>query len=115
MATDNPADRLAQGSRHSTLGPPVLFAAAVVLAFAALGVSVATLERNLALAVMSTLLFVLAAFIALGAWVLRARLSGAAVTYWDVAGALLLIGIGAGVLIDADQLVQLFGAAPRKP
>jgi putative Mn2+ efflux pump MntP len=115
MATENPAKRLAQGSRHSTLGPPILFAAALVLAFAALGVTMIILEKSLAFAVMSTLLFALAAVIALAAWALRARFSGAAVTYWDVAGALLLIGIGAGVLIDADQLVRLVEVAPRKP
>jgi Na+-driven multidrug efflux pump len=109
MAITHPAKRFTR--YRSRVGPPAIFAAAVVTAFATLALAAATLPRELVLPLTSVLLFVLAGAVALVAW-RRGRPSpqAAHVTYWDVAGALTFIGICAGALVDPDQMVRLLEA-----
>ncbi len=55
---------------------------------------------------MATLLFGLAALAALVAWS-RGATGRHRLTYWDTAGALTFIGIGAAALIDPEQMLRL--------
>jgi hypothetical protein len=66
-------------------------------------VLVGPLPNHLLMPAVATLLFVLAMVFALVAWV-RCSTDEYDVTYWDVAGAVVLIGIGASVLIEPEQL-----------
>jgi len=61
------------------------------------------LPNHLLMPAVTTLLFVLALVFALVAWV-RCSTDEYDVTYWDVAGVIVLIGIGASVMIDPEQL-----------
>ena len=103
IAISGPAKRSAHRSRLADLGPPVTFAATVLAAFAAM----ALLPGNWVMPAISTLFLVLAALIALVAWLLGPSFEHGTVSYWDVAGALTLFGIFAGALIDPDQLLRL--------
>jgi len=89
-------------------GPRVTFLAT----FAAIGVlmSAGLIPSNLLMPAIATLLFVLAAVFALVAWI-RCSTDEYRVTFWDVAGAVALIGIGAAALVDPDQLVRLVAGA----
>ena len=81
----------------------------VVAALAARAISVAAL-----LPVISTSLFVAAAVLAAIGWPQRKSRQQTSVTYWDVACALILIGIGAAALVDPEQLVNVT-MGPRTP
>ena len=56
----------------------------------------------------------MAAVAALAAWLRHAPRHGVKVTLWDVAGALVLIGCAAGMLTEAEHLVELFGPNPTR-
>lgn len=56
-----------------------------------------------------------AAVTALLAWRTGARRDSPTMTTWDVAGALALIGFGAGMISDATQVLQLFGLTSMLP
>ncbi len=99
--------RSAPGSSLADLGPPVTFAATVLATFAALVAATALLPGGLVMPAISTLFYVFAALVALVAWLLRQSSEHGTVSYWDVAGALTLCGIFAGILIDPDQLLRL--------
>jgi hypothetical protein len=96
------------GERWEGFGPHALFAGALLVA-AAGWAATESHATDLAEPLAVTLLFVLAA-----AATLMARRRGAAahdrVTYWDVAGALTLIGIGAATLIEPEQMLRLVEA-----
>ena len=109
MAVTHHVRPLSRGAE--SLGPPVLFAAALLLAAAALIVAEWRFTSDHTLPVVATLLFALAAIAVLLAF----RRDAAAphhLTYWDVAGALAFIGIGAAALIDPEQMLRLVAAAP---
>lgn len=106
MSTTDDAKRVAQRSGPGASGPTITFSAALLIAFAVLILATATLPKDFALAVISSLFFSLAALVALIAWVFRKE-DERTVSYWDVAGALTLFGICAGTLMDSDQLVRL--------
>jgi len=65
------------------------------------------LSPDLALPLTSTLLFVLAALIALVGWNRGPASDRNSITYRDVAGALTLIGIFAATLMDQDQMARI--------
>jgi hypothetical protein len=113
LAIINPAKRFAHRRNARTLGPPLIFAAAVLMASAPLAVSATMLPRDLAFAVSSGLLFVLAASVALFAVSRGRSRAGTDVTYWDVAGALILLGVCAAALVDPDHMVRLIEGAQR--
>jgi hypothetical protein len=107
MANLDHARRLAPQSRPGGFGPALTFGATVLLALCGLIVATAALPRDFALAATSSLFFVFAALVALVAWGIRDNGNQKFLSYWDVAGALTLIGICAATLMDSDQLVRL--------
>jgi hypothetical protein len=113
MAITNPTKPVAQRPPPRMLGPQALFATTTFATFAVLAGAITALPGDFALPVASTLLLVMAAVTALSAWFCDRGSDPGRVTYWDVAGALTLIGIGAATLGDPDQLVRIF-EAPRE-
>jgi hypothetical protein len=113
MSITNPMKPLAQRTQARTIGPEILFASAVILAFAVLAWATMALSRDWALPAVSTLLLVLAGAAALVAWLSERTADAGRVTYWDVAGALTLIGIGAAALVDPEQLARIVEAPHR--
>lgn len=106
MTTRNPPRNLAARRGAIAAGPQAAFVAAVLVACAPLAMSWRFLSPDLALPLTSTLLFVLAALIALVGWN-RGPASRDGITYRDVAGALTFIAIFAATLMDQDQVVRI--------
>jgi hypothetical protein len=98
-------------SRQESFGPQVMFAGALALAAATWIFAARNFAGDLILPLVATLLFALAAMATLLAWS-RAAAAPHRPTYWDVAGALTFIGIGAAALIDPEQMLRLVGSAP---
>jgi hypothetical protein len=88
-------------SRIETVGPRSAFLATTAATASLFLLN--PLPEHLLMPAITTLLFVLALVFALVAWV-RCSTDEYDVTYWDVAGAIVLIGIGASVLIEPEQL-----------
>ena len=94
----------------SEFGPALAFAAAVLIGFCAWVAATVAIPRDAVLPAIGVLFFVLAALAALGAWGLGQTHNHRTLSYWDVAGALTLLGICAGILTEPDQLVRLIEA-----
>src|SRR5262245_1902853 len=92
-------------------GPQWLFAGAVAAMAAAWIFASRSWGHDMTLPFVVTLIFGLAAIAAFVAW-RRGSMPRHRVTYWDVAGALTFIGMGAAVLIDPEQMVRLVAATP---
>jgi hypothetical protein len=90
-------------------GPQFGFAAATLGVFAAWTGAVHTLPSHYVMPIVATLLFILAALFSLVAW-RRGRQDPSNVTYWDVAGALTLIGLCATATIDGEQVQRIVAA-----
>jgi hypothetical protein len=106
---------LVRQAKRPARGPHIAFVGCVLLVFLALALSGRALPQDLVTPLIVTLLFGLAAFVTIAAVRKRRGPVPARLTYWDVAGALLLIGIGLSALIEPDQMVRLVegdGAAP---
>ena len=88
--------------------------AAVLTAFAAWALFAMTFPRDFVLPAISTLFFVLAALVALVAWCRGRPSEHDTLSYWDVAGALTLIGICAAALVDPHQMVRLVEGTHRE-
>jgi hypothetical protein len=114
MSITNPSKPVARQTHARTFGPQVLFGTAVAAAFAVLAGAVSALSSTLVLPVASTLLFVMAAAAALVGWLRDGGAETDRLTYWDVAGALTFVGIGAAALIDSEQLARIFDAPPNE-
>lgn len=114
MPITNPTKPVARQARAATFGPQALFGIAVVAAFAVLAGAVGALPGVLAAPAAATLLLAMAAAAALAGWLRGNRTDAARLTYWDVAGALTLVGIGAAALIDPEQLARVFDAPSRQ-
>lgn len=114
MSITNPSKPVVRQTRARTFGPQVLFGIAVAAAFAVLAGGVTALSSALVAPVASTLLLVMAAAAALAGWLRRNKADAARLTYWDVAGGLTLVGIGAAALVDPEQLTRLFDAPSRQ-
>ena len=100
--------------RSPTFGPQMLFGMTVFAVFAVLTGAITAVPADLLAPLASTMLLVAAAVAALAGWLRGRQADIAQVTYWDVAGALTLVGIGAATLVDPDQLVRVFDGAPRE-
>ena len=72
------------------------------------------LPADLVLTLASASLFVLAAAIAGLAWQQRSR-QHPGLSYWDVAGALTLIGICASALIEPEQMARVMIGTSQRP
>jgi hypothetical protein len=110
MSITNRSKPVTRLTRAPTFGPQVLFGIAVFAAFAVLAGAVTVLPNALVAPVASTLLLVMAVAAALIGWLREGGADVARVTYWDVAGALTLVGIGAAALVEPDQLARVFDA-----
>ena len=113
MAITDPRG-VARSAQAGVFGPAVVFAATVLTAFAALAVATAALPQDLVLPLISTLFLAAAAVVALLAWLRERAPDPFRLTYWDVAGALTLIGICAGALVDPEQMVRLVQGPARE-
>jgi drug/metabolite transporter (DMT)-like permease len=112
MAITNPAGHRARQTRR-TLRPEAIFFLAVLVAGAALALSPEIWSRDAALPLAAALLFAAAALVAQLAWQRTSPFPHEAVTYRDVAGALVLIGIFAGAMVEPDQMLRLMqGGVP---
>lgn len=89
-------------------GPRAAFLAAIAIAGSV--VAAGLVPNNLLMPAVRTLLFVLATMFALIAWV-RCSTDEYGAVSWDVAGAVVLVGIGAAALIEPNQLVSLITGA----
>ncbi len=86
-------------------GPRIAFLASAVGIAAVWILANGWLQRDLVIPAVSTLSFVLAAAFAILAWWRRAE-DPSQVTYGDVAGALVLVGLCAAATIEPDHLVR---------
>ena len=110
MAT---ARDLEQQSKWSERGPHFAFIGAVILAFGALAVSLRTLPQDFVTPAVVVLLFGLAAIVTVIARTSRRRVAATHLSYWDVAGALILIGICLSALVEPEQMLRLVEADNR--
>jgi hypothetical protein len=105
IAVRSPDSRLVQSRRLP--GPPLALGVVIAMAATAFVVGAQTLAPALLLPLVATLLFVLAAATALFASLRREPFKRRAMTYWDVAGLLTLIGVFATAAVEPDHLVAL--------
>lgn len=94
--------------RPST-GPVAVFAGAIVFSVAVLMAAAGASRPELALPAAVLLLFGFSAATAAFAWFAREPRRAPGLGYWDIAGALLLIGIALSVLVEPGQLARLPG------
>src|SRR5262249_60199376 len=100
-----PIERLRVGSPPSTSGPQIVFAGALVAAVGTAAVLGQSLSKDHVLPTVSTLLFVLAAAVALIAW--RRPPREPRPSYWDVARVLPFNGISAAAAIYPHQMLRM--------
>ena len=113
ITTTNPIERLRVRSPPSTSGPHIILAGALAAAVATAAVLDQSLSKDHVLPGVSTLLFALAAAVALIAW--RRPTRGPRLCYWDVAGVLTFIGICVAAAIEPDQMVRLVAGTDHSP
>jgi hypothetical protein len=101
------------GSPPSTSGPQLVFVGALAAAVATAVVLAQSLSKDHVLPTVSTLLFLMAAAVALVAW--RHPTRGPHLSYWDVAGVLTFIGIFVAAAIEPDQMVRLVAGTGHSP
>jgi drug/metabolite transporter (DMT)-like permease len=109
------AHDLARQDKRPARGPQVAFIASVLAIFGILMVSGRALPPDLVTPVIVSLLFGLAAIVAIAAWRNPRRLTATQLNYWDVAGALVLIGMALSALIEPEQMVRLVEGDHRDP
>ena len=93
-------------SKQGVLGPHLGFFAAILAGVAVWGLSRATLQADLVMPLVSSVLLALAASFGAIAW-WRGWMDPNGVTYRDVAGALTLIGLCAAATIEPDQMLRI--------
>jgi hypothetical protein len=113
MTITNPIRGLQTRSAPSTSGPNIVFVGALTAVVTAAAVLDQSLPRDQLVPMISTMLFALAAGVALIAW-LR-PIPSRCPSYWDVAGGLTFIGICIAALIEPEQMVRLVTEVDRKP
>jgi hypothetical protein len=94
-------------------GPRTAFLASVLAIGGTWLLAQALLPRDLVVPAVSTITFGLAAAIAGVAW-WQQRAQSDDVTYWDVAGAVTLIGICTAALIGPEQMVRIVAGTPNE-
>lgn len=92
--------------QQSSLGPSLAFLVAVAATVAVAVIAARALHWDYVLPLISTALFILAAIAAALGW-RRRKGQQASLTYWDVAGAMTLIGIFAAALVEPEQLMRV--------
>jgi hypothetical protein len=107
MAFVNQAKQARKTGGPGTSGPVLIFTGSVAIALMALAVAGTAMPRDFALATVSTVFFAIAALVALFAWRAHKPQTRDTLSYWDVAGALTLIGICAAAFLDSDQIIRL--------
>jgi uncharacterized membrane protein len=113
MSITNPSKRYSPTRSAWVSAPAIVFVLALLACLAASAFAISTQSRDVVMPLVSTLFFILAGLIALLAWTYHRASSQNQVTYWDVAGALVLIGICVSATIEPDQLVRLLERNPR--
>jgi heme A synthase len=113
MAQTSPKERLEYSSANRTSkgAAAIAFDLTILATIGVWFVAAIALPNDHVLPLVSGFLFLLACSIALLALCHRRHIDHRQLTYWDVAGALTLIGICAGALVDPDQLVRLVAGA----
>jgi putative Mn2+ efflux pump MntP len=107
MAYVNQARQANKTGGPGAHGPALTFTGSIAIALLVLAVAGTVMARDFALATVATVFFVLTAIVALLAWQVGTKPAKNALNYWDVAGVLLLFGIGAAAFLDSDALIRL--------
>lgn len=102
-----------RAARTAITGPQGTAVLTLIGGIAAFALLVWGLPQPLVLPAISILLLAASALIALVAW-RRPRPHQSQLGYWDLAGALTLIGIAAALLSEPDQVVPLLETAPPR-
>lgn len=113
MALIAPVHGYASRGEATRPGPHLVFLLALGLIAAAAFLAASLLPGGFVLPVVCTLLFASAAVIALLSWRSRGAASPRP-SYWDVAGALTLIGVCVAALLQPEQVVSLVELSPRR-
>ena len=103
-----------QRSNALSIGPQLVFAAAIFAGLAAWIVLTMTLKADLVVPLIASLSFVFAAALAVVAWRGGAE-NPACFSYADVAGALTLIGLCIAATIEPEQVARLMASDPTQP
>lgn len=117
--TDRQQRGALQGTRSGHAGhtnwvtPPIVFASAILLAFAVAAVA-REVAPQLTIPLTASFLFAGAAAVAAVAFAQREAQQATRLTHWDIAGALAFLGLGISALIDPDQLVSVLEGLPRQ-
>jgi hypothetical protein len=93
------------------LKPHAMLAVLTALAAVPIVLIAAFVSRPLVLPVLSLSAITVAALVALLAWASRAKRRGDTLTAWDIAGACALIGCGAAMLSEPENVLNLLGPA----
>ncbi|HKS61701.1 MAG TPA: hypothetical protein VJT13_08395 [Xanthobacteraceae bacterium] len=96
----------ARSAKPGGIGAHLGYAAVILAGVAVWGFSRATLQPDLVMPLVSTLLLALAALFGVAAW-WRGWMDPNGVTFRDVAGALTLIGLCAAATIEPDQMLRI--------
>ena len=99
----------AYGAVLQFLKPHAKLAVVTILAAAPIAAIAALVPRPLVLPILSLAALAVAALVALLAWAYRARRRGDTITPWDIAGAFALIGCGAAMLSEPENVIDLLG------
>lgn len=111
MSRGIPGRNAERAGRPSAIDLPLVAALAAI----PLVLVVAHVPAPLLLPGIAAMAFTIAAIAAAFGWLTRADRGGDNVTIFDLAGACLLIGIGAGTFSDPHRVSQFFGAAIASP
>ena len=104
MSLTNPTKRPRRIVQPAGYGPQIGFAGAIFACVAAWGAAAGTLPAGLVMPLVASLLLLFATTFAAVAW-RKGPTDAEDVTYWDVAGGLMLIGLFAAATVDPNQLV----------
>ena len=96
-----------------SISPLLVLTGALAAALTVAGVFRPSLSDDALLPAMAVLFFALAAGVTLIAW-LR-PVPARHFSFWDVAGILTLVGIGAAAMVEPDQMVRLVAGTDRNP
>lgn len=110
MATNHRAEGKTRSAHHGLRGPRAAFLGAVLTVGLCWTLAPAVVGEDLITPAATSLLFALAAVFA-GVALSRRGADEDDVTFWDVAGAMTLIGICMSALIAPDQLVRFIADA----
>ena len=111
MTIINPIGGLQTPPAHATTGPTIALTGALAAAVVFAAVLQPSLPLEALIPATVTLIFALAAGVALFAWL--KPVPRRHFTYWDAAGVLTFIGIVAAAAVEPEQMAQLVAGAER--